>query len=165
MRSSPPRPARRKVRSLAALAGIVRRAKLRNRIVVVANGCFDLLHAGHVSLLERARRQGDLLIVAINSDRSVRALKGPHRPVVTARDRAVVLASLESVDYVTVFNELTPQRVIARLRPHVLVKGADWSAGRVVGRDIVERGGGKLVRVPLLAGRSTSRLMQRLRSL
>jgi D-beta-D-heptose 7-phosphate kinase/D-beta-D-heptose 1-phosphate adenosyltransferase len=147
------------------LSRIVRRAKAQGRRVVFTNGCFDLLHAGHVTLLERARRQGDLLVVAINSDRSVRALKGRHRPVVTARDRALVLASLESVDYVTEFHQLTPRQAIARLRPQVLVKGADWSAGRVVGREIVERDGGKVVRIPLMPGRSTSTLARRLRSL
>lgn len=128
------------------------------------NGCFDLVHAGHVTLLERARGLGDVLVVGLNSDRSVRALKGPGRPLVPERDRAVVLAALASVDYVTIFDEPTPQELIARLTPHVLVKGGDWRPGAIVGRDTVERHGGRVVRLPLLAGRSTSGLLRRLGS-
>jgi D-beta-D-heptose 7-phosphate kinase/D-beta-D-heptose 1-phosphate adenosyltransferase len=154
--------ARRKIKSLTALARIVRRAKARGQTVVLTNGCFDLLHAGHMTLLERAKRAGDLLVVAINSDRSVRALKGPGRPVVGQRDRALLLAALESVDYVTVFRGLTPARLIARLQPQVLVKGADWDSSRIIGRQSVEAAGGRVIRVPLLKGRSTSRLVERL---
>ena len=159
------RRAHSKIKSLAALARVAHRAKSLGRTVVITNGCFDLLHAGHVKLLERAKRQGDLLIVALNSDRSVKALKGARRPVVTHRDRALLLAALESVDYVTIFNELTPSRVVARLRPDVLIKGADWGASQIVGREIVERSGGKVVRVPLLKGHSTSQLIERVKSL
>jgi D-beta-D-heptose 7-phosphate kinase/D-beta-D-heptose 1-phosphate adenosyltransferase len=142
----------------------VRRAKAQGRRIVFTNGCFDLLHAGHAQLLERARRLGDLLVVGINSDASIRRLrKGPGRPFVGARDRARLLAALASVDYVTVFSEPTPHRLVARLRPHVLVKGADWGTGEIVGRDIVEAGGGRVVRVPLVKGRSTTTLIQRIR--
>ena len=105
-----------------------------------------------------------MLIVGINSDRSVRGLKGPGRPVVSQGDRALVLASLASVDYVTVFNDATPLRVIARLRPHVLVKGADWGAAEIVGRELMQRHGGRIVRFPLLAGHSTSNLIARIRN-
>ena len=126
------------------------------------NGCFDLLHAGHVRLLERARSLGDVLVVGLNSDRSVRALKGRGRPVVGQQDRALVLAALASVDYVTIFDEPTPYELIARLTPDVLVKGGDWSAGAIVGRDLVERRGGRVVRLPLVPGRSTTGLLQRL---
>lgn len=157
-----PLQAKRKITSRAALARIVRQAKARGQTVVFTNGCFDLLHAGHVKLLERAKRSGDLLIVALNSDRSIRALKGSSRPIVGQRDRALLLAALESVDYVTIFQESTPERLIARLRPQVLVKGADWGRGRIIGRELVEANGGRVLRVPLLAGRSTSRLMERL---
>jgi len=153
---------RRKLTSLATLSRIVQRAKARGKTIVFTNGCFDVLHAGHVLLLERAKRSGDLLVVAINSDRSVRGLKGPGRPVTSQRDRAMVLAALESVDYVTVFNDPTPQRVITRLKPQVLVKGSDWGAGAIVGADVVRRSGGRVVRIPLLKGYSTSRLIQRL---
>ena len=164
MRSSPvPRPAKSKLASQAALVRLVRRAQARHRTVVFTNGCFDLLHAGHVTLLERAKRAGDLLIVAINSDRSVRALKGPGRPLVGQRDRARVLAALSSVDYVTIFDARTPQRLVERLRPDLLLKGADWGATQIVGRDVVERRGGRVLRLPLVKGYSTSRLVERIR--
>lgn len=152
-----------KLKSLAALEPIVRDAKSHGRTVVLTNGCFDLLHAGHVILLERAKQLGDLLVVAINSDRSVRTLKGPRRPVVPARDRARLLAALACVDYVTIFEAPTPQRWIERLRPDILVKGADWGRGTIVGRGIVERHGGRIVRLPVVKGHSTSRLIERIR--
>ena len=152
----------RKIASMATLARIVRRAQAKGRRVVFTNGCFDLLHAGHVTLLEQAKQAGDLLVVGINSDRSIRRLKGPTRPIVGERDRARLLAALESVDYVTIFGDPMPARLIAQLRPRVLVKGADWGQGQIVGRDVVEAGGGRVVRVPLVAGRSTSRLVERM---
>ena len=155
--------AARKIKSLAALVPLVRRASAGGRRVVFTNGCFDLLHAGHVELLERAKRLGDVLVVAINSDQSVRRLKGPHRPIVSARDRALVLAALESVDYVTVFEEATPYRVIERLRPNVLVKGADWGARDIVGANVVRQAGGRVARVRLVKGRSTSDLIEKIR--
>ena len=154
----------RKIKSAAALARLVRAAKARGRTVVFTNGCFDLLHAGHVTLLERARRLGDLLVVGINSDRSVRALKGPRRPLVPQGDRAKLLAAFASVDYVIVFNELTPRRLVAQLKPHVLVKGSDWAGGEIIGREIVERTGGRVVRIPLLKGYSTTQLLKRMRA-
>jgi D-beta-D-heptose 7-phosphate kinase/D-beta-D-heptose 1-phosphate adenosyltransferase len=141
---------------------IIRRAKANGRRVVFTNGCFDLLHAGHVRMLEQAKRCGDLLVVGINSDRSVRALKGPARPVVNQRDRALIVAALKSVDHVTIFDEATPERLIAHLKPDVLVKGGDWSREQIVGRDIVEGQGGRVVRLPLLQGRSSSGVVERI---
>ncbi len=126
------------------------------------NGCFDLLHVGHVTLLERARRLGDILIVAINSDRSVRIVKGRTRPLVSQSARARVLAALACVDYVTVFDEPTPFRLIAVLKPDVLVKGADWGLRKMVGRELVERWGGRVVQIPLVSGYSTSQLVERI---
>jgi rfaE bifunctional protein nucleotidyltransferase chain/domain len=131
--------------------------------VVLTNGCFDILHAGHLMLLEHARGLGDQLIVAINSDRSVRGLKGPGRPIVWESERAEVLLSLEAVDAVVSYDEPTPQAVIAALVPDVLVKGTDWGEGEIVGRDTVEKAGGRVVRVPLLEGRSTSLIVDRIR--
>jgi len=155
----------RKILSIAALARAVRRAQARGKTVVFTNGCFDLLHAGHVTLLERAKRLGDLLVVAINSDRSVRALgKGPNRPITPQRDRARVLAALGCVDYVTIFDEPTPQHAIERLQPDVLVKGADWGPGVIVGSHAVLRRGGRVVRLPLLKGYSTTRIIKRIPS-
>jgi rfaE bifunctional protein nucleotidyltransferase chain/domain len=133
------------------------------RRVVLTNGCFDLLHPGHVALLEGARREGDVLLVALNSDASVRALKGDGRPVVPEHERAETLLALEAVDRVVLYDEATPIEVIRVLLPDVLVKGADWAADQVVGRAEVEAAGGRLVRVALVAGRSTSALVDRIR--
>jgi rfaE bifunctional protein nucleotidyltransferase chain/domain len=124
----------------------------KGKTVVFTNGCFDLVHAGHLKVLEWAKRQGDLLIVGLNSDASVRRLKGPRRPILALADRAALLAALKPVDFVTWFSEETPHRLIRLLRPDVLVKGGDWSTGSIVGREFVK----KVVRVPLMKGRSTS---------
>jgi D-beta-D-heptose 7-phosphate kinase/D-beta-D-heptose 1-phosphate adenosyltransferase len=131
--------------------------------VVMTNGCFDLLHSGHLALLEAARREGDRLVVALNSDASVRALKGEGRPVVPEGERAEVLLSLEAVDRVVVYDEPTPIEVVRALRPDVLVKGADWAADEIVGRAEVEAAGGRVVRVALVPGRSTSAIVERIR--
>jgi len=133
------------------------------RRVVLTNGCFDLLHPGHVALLEAARREGDLLVVALNSDASVRGLKGAGRPVVPEAERAETLLGLEAVDRVVLYDDPTPLAVISTLRPDVLVKGADWAADEIVGRAEVEEGGGRVVRVALVPGRSTSALVERIR--
>jgi rfaE bifunctional protein nucleotidyltransferase chain/domain len=131
--------------------------------VVFTNGCFDLLHAGHVRLLEQSRALGEALVVGVNGDASVRALKGPRRPVVTEAERAELLLSLEAVDRVVVFDEETPAELVAALLPDVLVKGADWGPGTIVGSDTVVAHGGRVVRVPLVPGRSTSSILERLR--
>jgi D-beta-D-heptose 7-phosphate kinase/D-beta-D-heptose 1-phosphate adenosyltransferase len=133
------------------------------RRVVLTNGCFDLLHPGHLALLEAARAEGDLLIVAINGDASVRALKGPGRPVVDEAERAETLLALEAVDRVVVYDEPTPLAVVQALAPDVLVKGADWAADAIVGREQVEAAGGRVVRAALVAGRSTTALLARIR--
>lgn len=140
-----------------------RRLKSEGRRVVLTNGCFDLLHAGHVRLLEAARAEGDLLIVALNSDASVRRNKGTGRPLVPEQERAEALEALEAVDRVVVYEEDTPAETIAALLPDVLVKGADWAQDAIVGREVVEAAGGRVVRVPLLSGRSTSGLVERAR--
>jgi D-beta-D-heptose 7-phosphate kinase/D-beta-D-heptose 1-phosphate adenosyltransferase len=131
--------------------------------LVFTNGCFDLLHPGHVSLLEQARAQGERLVVAINSDASVRALKGEGRPVIPQHERAEALLALESVDRVLVYDQPTPLQVIEALRPDVLVKGADWAEDAIVGREVVEAGGGRVVRVPIVSGSSTTALLERVR--
>jgi rfaE bifunctional protein nucleotidyltransferase chain/domain len=131
--------------------------------VVFTNGVFDLLHPGHVRYLEEARRQGDALVVGVNSDRSVQAIKGPERPINPEQERAEVLAALACVDAVVIFDDETPQDVIARLQPDVLVKGADWPADRIVGRDVVEARGGRVVRVRVSEGYSTTTLVEKIR--
>ncbi|HEX5483700.1 MAG TPA: D-glycero-beta-D-manno-heptose 1-phosphate adenylyltransferase [Terriglobia bacterium] len=135
-------------------------AKRQGLRVVFTNGCFDLLHPGHTRYLAEARALGDCLMVAINSDRSVRALKGPGRPVFPEAERAEILAALEAVSYVTIFDELTPQKVIARMLPQVLVKGADWGHDQIVGREEVEAAGGMVVSIPVVQGFSTSGLIE-----
>ena len=131
--------------------------------VVFTNGVFDLLHPGHVRYLTDARALGDALIVALNSDRSVRAIKGPARPINPEHERAELLAALGCVDAVTVFDEDTPHAVIAAIQPDVLVKGADWGADNIVGRDIVEARGGRVVRVELAKGFSSTNLIEKVR--
>jgi D-beta-D-heptose 7-phosphate kinase/D-beta-D-heptose 1-phosphate adenosyltransferase len=128
--------------------------------IVFTNGCFDLLHIGHVRYLKAAKDEGDVLIVGLNSDRSVRLIKGPKRPLVPENERAEVLASLACVDFVTVFDEPDPLVTIRAVMPDVLVKGADWAEDAIIGRDIVERDGGRVVRIPLTEGASTSKMIE-----
>ncbi len=141
----------------------VAQCKRNGQRVVFTNGCFDLLHPGHIRCLEQARALGDLLVVAINSDASVRQLKGDGRPLVPQEERAEILAALAAVDYVVIFDELTPRELIARLRPDVLVKGGDWGPNEIVGREEVEAAGGRVVSVPLEPGYSTSSILERAR--
>jgi rfaE bifunctional protein nucleotidyltransferase chain/domain len=131
--------------------------------VVFTNGVFDLLHPGHVRYLQHARRLGDALIVGVNTDRSVRAIKGESRPVTRQDERAEILAALACVDAVVLFDEETPYALIKRLQPDVLVKGADWSEKDMIGRDIVERRGGSVVRVPFETGYSTTSIIETIR--
>ena len=151
------------MRDLAGLADERRAWRSAGRRVVLTNGCFDLLHPGHVTLLEAARAEGDVLLVAINSDASVRALKGEGRPVIPEAERVEALRALEAVDRVVVYDEPTPLEVVRALRPDVLVKGADWAVQTIVGRAEVEASGGRVVRVALLPGRSSSRLVEAIR--
>ena len=146
-----------------AVAFVESRRRLGQRIVFT-NGVFDLLHPGHVRYLQAARREGDALIVGINSDRSVRANTGPSGPFMPEHERAEVLEALACVDAVVVFDEETPAAIIEALQPDVLVKGADWAADAIVGRDTVEARGGKVVRMPIESGWSTSAIIERARS-
>jgi rfaE bifunctional protein nucleotidyltransferase chain/domain len=148
---------------LADLVSLRADWRWQGRRVVFTNGCFDLLHPGHVRLLQAARAEGDLLVVAINTDRSVTALKGAGRPVIPERERGEVLQALESVDHVLTYDDPTPAGVIAALVPDVLVKGADWALTDIVGRDVVEAAGGRVIRVELLPGRSTTDIVVRVR--
>ena len=141
------------------------REKRNGRRVVFANGCFDLLHPGHVETLEKARALGDVLIVGVNSDRSVREMKGSGRPIVPEQERAEVLAALQCVDAVVIFDELTPRGIITALLPDVLVKGGDWASDQIIGREEVEAAGGQVVSVPVVAGYSTSAMVEKIRKL
>jgi len=139
--------------------------KQAGKQLVFTNGCFDLIHAGHVRYLAQARALGDVLVVALNSDRSVRALKGEGRPILSEQERAEVIAALEAVDYVIVFDEETPRELIAALLPDVLVKGGDWPLDQIVGRDEVEAAGGKVLSLPYVEGSSTTEIIERIKSL
>jgi D-beta-D-heptose 7-phosphate kinase/D-beta-D-heptose 1-phosphate adenosyltransferase len=143
----------------ARFADVVR---ARGGKTVFTNGVFDLLHPGHVRYLQAARREGDVLVVGVNSDRSVRANKGPSRPLIPEAERAELLLALDSVDAVVVFDEETPDEIIRAILPDVLVKGADWPADRIVGRETVETRGGRVVRVPVEPGWSTSAIIERI---
>jgi D-beta-D-heptose 7-phosphate kinase/D-beta-D-heptose 1-phosphate adenosyltransferase len=161
MRASPARRARPvALDEAAALADAVRKD---GGTVVFTNGVFDLIHPGHVRYLTQARSLGDVLLVGINSDRSVRAIKGPERPITPESERAEILLALTCVDAVVVFDDETPQAAIDAIGPDVLVKGADWAADAIVGRESVEARGGKVVRVPLLPGYSSSQLIDKAR--
>jgi D-glycero-beta-D-manno-heptose 1-phosphate adenylyltransferase len=141
------------------------REKRNGRCLVFTNGCFDLLHPGHIETLEKARELGDVLIVGVNSDRSVREMKGTGRPIVPEQERAEVLAALECVDAVVIFDEPTPRAIVEALLPDVLVKGGDWASDQIIGREEVEGAGGKVVSVPVVAGYSTSAMVEKIRRL
>jgi rfaE bifunctional protein nucleotidyltransferase chain/domain len=152
------------VTTMEDAAAFARRLRAAGRRVVFTNGVFDLLHPGHVRYLRAARAEGDALVVAVNSDRSVQANKGPDRPLVPDHERAEILAALDAVDAVFVFDEPTPARAVEAIAPHVLVKGADWPGDRIVGRETVEAGGGHVVRARIEPGYSTTAILNRIRS-
>jgi len=156
------REAREKIVSRRALKGKVDSLKQAGKRVVFTNGCFDLLHVGHIRSLQKARSRGDCLVVGINSDSSVRQIKGPGRPIVPQKQRAEVLAALACVDWVTIFDEADPLALISLLVPDVLVKGADWKEGGIVGADVVRAVGGEVVRMDLVPGVSTTGLLERI---
>jgi len=151
--------------TLAEAQALVALWRSDGRTVVFTNGVFDLLHPGHVRYLQEARALGGALVVGLNSDRSVAANKGPGRPVTPEAERAEILSALQAVDAVVVFDEPTPHAIVAALQPDVLVKGADWAEDAIVGRDIVEARGGRVVRVPVERGYSTTAILQKIRAL
>jgi D-beta-D-heptose 7-phosphate kinase/D-beta-D-heptose 1-phosphate adenosyltransferase len=151
-----------KVISLPRLLAARRRLRRQGKRVVFTNGTFDILHRGHVQYLARARRLGDVLVVGLNTDASIRKIKGPNRPINGNADRAAVLAGLASVDYICFFGSATPLRLIECLLPDVLVKGADWRPGTIVGGDVVRRHGGSVRRIALTRGRSTTSVIERI---
>jgi D-beta-D-heptose 7-phosphate kinase/D-beta-D-heptose 1-phosphate adenosyltransferase len=153
-----------KIKTIAALQKLLPRLKKQGKKIVFTNGCFDILHYGHVHYLEKAKKKGDILVVALNSDASVRRLKGAERPIVPERDRARVLAALESVDYVVLFNEDTPLAVLHALKPDILVKGADWSKDKIVGADFILSYGGEVTTIKLAKGRSTTNILNKIES-
>lgn len=152
----------KKILSRQALKREIEQLRRRGKKIAFTNGCFDIIHAGHVKYLHEAAKMGDVLILALNSDASVRAIKGDKRPLVPESERAEVAASLASVDYVTVFDELTPLELIEFLQPDVLVKGGDWAEDDVVGKDAVKRWGGCVRIAPLIPGVSTTDIVEKI---
>jgi D-beta-D-heptose 7-phosphate kinase/D-beta-D-heptose 1-phosphate adenosyltransferase len=154
----------RKLKSLEEIKAIVVGARNNRKRVVFTNGCFDLLHRGHVHILREARACGDVLVVGINSDKSVKQIKGPARPVLPESDRCELLGAMEMVDFVILFNEPDPYDLIAAIQPDVLVKGGDWNSEKIIGADLVEEGGGRVVVVPYIKGFSTTEIIERIRN-
>lgn len=154
-----------KVLSIKKLLDAIKAPAKRRRKVVFTNGCFDILHAGHVRYLKKARALGDILVVGLNSDSSMRRIKGAGRPIVPERERAEVLGALYPVDFVVIFNDTTPIRLIEAIRPDVLVKGADWKSGQIVGEDVVRGSGGRVARIRLVKGKSTTNIIKKIRRL
>lgn len=149
----------------AGLVAFVREQRAAGRRIVFTNGVFDILHPGHVRYLQAARRHGDLLIVGVNSDASVRRNKGPSRPINPENERAEVLAALDCVDAVSIFDDDTPAAIVRRVEPDVLVKGADWPSDQIVGRDTVEARGGRVILEPVERGYSTTSIIERIKNL
>ncbi|MFQ5442486.1 MAG: D-glycero-beta-D-manno-heptose 1-phosphate adenylyltransferase [Thermodesulfobacteriota bacterium] len=154
-----------KVKTLKGLLKELKTLRNKGKKVVFTNGCFDIIHAGHVRYLKRAGALGDILVVGLNSDESVRKIKGSKRPIVPENERAEVVAALGFVDYVVIFNEATPLKIITEIKPDILVKGADWAAREIVGSDVVKKGGGRISRIKLLKGRSTTNIIKRILNL
>lgn len=151
-----------KIKNTPSLSNILSRSRREGKKIVFTNGCFDILHVGHVRYLEKAKALGDILVVGLNNDLSVRKIKGNGRPINREADRAIVLAALASVDYVTLFGDRTPEKLIKTLRPDILVKGGDWKKEDIVGADFVESLGGKVAVIPFVAGYSTTSLLNKI---
>jgi D-beta-D-heptose 7-phosphate kinase/D-beta-D-heptose 1-phosphate adenosyltransferase len=151
-----------KIKDLNALAELVLKHKNGGKKIVFTNGCYDILHVGHIQCFQESKRLGDILIVAVNSDRSVGVIKGPSRPIVPEDERAELIAALESVDYVTVFDQEDPFEVISAVKPDILVKGGDWSLDTIVGRELVESYGGTVMTIPMVKGISTSEIIEKI---
>ena len=151
-----------KLKTLPAAVKAASAERRRGKKIVFTNGCFDILHAGHVRYLKKARSLGDALIVGLNSDSSIRAIKGETRPIVPERERAEVLSALECVDHIVIFKDETPLRLIETIKPDVLAKGADWAAKDIVGGECVKKNGGRIARVTLVKGKSTTNIISRI---
>ncbi|MFH2013083.1 MAG: D-glycero-beta-D-manno-heptose 1-phosphate adenylyltransferase [Pseudomonadota bacterium] len=151
-----------KIKTREDLKKVLEKLKEEGKKVVFTNGCFDLIHVGHTRYLEEAKKLGDILIVAVNSDQSVKAIKGDKRPLMPEEERAEVLSALQCVDLVVIFHEADPLNLISLLKPDVLVKGGDWGEDSIIGRDVVESIGGKVVRIPEIGGASTSGIIDKI---
>lgn len=151
-----------KIKNLKALLNIIPKLKKQGKKIVFTNGCFDILHYGHAMYLEKAKAKGDILVVGLNSDSSVRRIKGKKRPIVNQKARSQLIASLESVDYVVIFNQDTPLETIKKIKPDILIKGSDWNKNNIVGADFIKSCGGKVLTVKLARGCSTTNLIRKI---
>lgn len=151
-----------KIKSPKDLKNIISRFKRKGKSIAFTNGCFDILHYGHINSLERAKGLADILVVAINSDSSIKRIKGKKRPIVKLKERIKLVAALEAVDFVTFFSQDTPLEIIKLLKPDILLKGKDWNKNKVVGKEIVESYGGKVITLPYLKGKSSSKLIKKI---
>jgi len=149
-----------KIKKREELLRIIKDLKAKGKRIIFTNGCFDLLHVGHIRYLEEAKILGDILIVGVNSDASVQKLKGPKRPVLPVEERTEILSGLGCVDYITIFDELDPLALITSLQPDVLVKGGDWTKEQTIGKEVVERSGGEVIIIPFVKGASTSNIIE-----
>ncbi len=155
-------PGKKKVVSLSLLKKLLPPLRRRGKAVVFTNGCFDIIHAGHVRYLSRAKELGDILIIGLNSDSSVKEIKGNARPIVPQMERAEVLSAIDVVDYIVIFNESTPIKLIEMIEPDILIKGADWAGHLIVGADIVKAKGGRVARIRLVRGKSTTNIIKKI---
>jgi rfaE bifunctional protein nucleotidyltransferase chain/domain len=154
----------KKIKNLPCAVTSIRKLQKNNKKIVFTNGCFDILHAGHVSYLSKAKSLGDVLVIGLNSDGSVKKLKGKSRPIVSQKNRALLLAALEAVDFVVIFSELTPAKLIKAIKPDVLVKGGDWKKEEIVGAEFVESCGGKVKSLAYIKGLSTRGLIAKIQA-
>jgi len=151
-----------KIKTFSQIKEIVNSLKAQNKKIVFTNGCFDIIHAGHVDYLKKAKQLGDVLIVGLNSDSSVKSIKGEQRPINNQNDRAVVLSVFYFVDYVVIFDQSTPYELIKIIKPDILVKGSDWHNKTIVGSDIVSENGGKVILIEYLEGKSTTKIIEKI---
>jgi len=153
-----------KIKSFEKIKSIASGLRKKRKRIVFTNGCFDILHYGHIKYLEKCRRLGDVLIIGLNSDASVRKIKGKKRPVTREKERVAILSALAAVDYITLFNEPTPERLIAAVAPDVLAKGGDWKKREIAGGGHVKKHGGSVVTIPFVKGYSTTRILKRIKN-
>lgn len=151
-----------KIKSRPELAHIIRQQKKEGRKIVFTNGCFDIIHPGHLSYLATAKALGDILVIGVNSDESVKRLKGNNRPILNQNERTLILSYMEMIDYLCIFDEDTPYELIKAIEPDILVKGGDWAVENIVGKDILEAYGGKVISIPYLEGASTTNIVERI---
>lgn len=151
-----------KIKKKEEISHIAEKLKAENKVIIFTNGCFDILHSGHIKYLYDAKKLGDILIVGLNSDSSIKRIKGEKRPIINQEERAYIISALEMIDFIVIFDDDTPYELIKCIKPNILVKGGDWDIEKIVGKDIVESYGGKVLNIPFVEGKSTSNIIQRI---